>query len=149
MWPHQHVVIHKCYEIYYQTYVVSCFSSWVIKYCITTSLLGGGLCWNGSKWKNNEGWKLNWSVQLSLNDNKCKLLWHLNQQRPISTLTSRKTRHGRQGYSCRSEEDQWRHTLLTPGKLAWFNIEAQTKWPIFPRRHFQMHFREWRWVNFD
>ena len=27
--------------------------------------------------------------------------------------------------------------------------EAETKWPSFSRRHFQMHFLEWIFMNFD
>ena len=29
------------------------------------------------------------------------------------------------------------------------HIEAETKWSPFFRRHFQMHFREWKCMNFD
>ena len=29
------------------------------------------------------------------------------------------------------------------------HIEAETKWTPFRRRHFQMHFLEWKYVNFD
>ena len=29
------------------------------------------------------------------------------------------------------------------------HIEAETKWPPFRRRHFQMHFPEWKYLNFD
>ena len=29
------------------------------------------------------------------------------------------------------------------------HIEAETKWPPFPRRHFQTHFLEWKCSNFD
>ena len=29
------------------------------------------------------------------------------------------------------------------------HIEAETKWPPFSRRHFQMHFLEWKCMNFD
>ena len=32
--------------------------------------------------------------------------------------------------------------------LSW-HIEAETKWPPFSRRHFQIHFREWKCINFD
>ena len=28
------------------------------------------------------------------------------------------------------------------------HIEAETKWTPFRRRHFQMHFLEWKYVNF-
>ena len=28
-------------------------------------------------------------------------------------------------------------------------IEAETKWPLFRRRHFQMHFPEWKRLNLD
>ena len=31
----------------------------------------------------------------------------------------------------------------------WIHIEADTKWPPFSRRHFQMHFLEWKCMNFD
>ena len=27
--------------------------------------------------------------------------------------------------------------------------EVETKWPLFTRRHFQMHFLEWKYMNFD
>ena len=30
-----------------------------------------------------------------------------------------------------------------------FHIEAETKWTPFRRRHIQMHFREWKCMNFD
>ena len=30
-----------------------------------------------------------------------------------------------------------------------FNTEAETKWTPFTRRHFQMHFLEWKYVNFN
>ena len=29
------------------------------------------------------------------------------------------------------------------------NIEAETKWPSFSRRHFQTHFLEWKCMSFD
>ena len=29
------------------------------------------------------------------------------------------------------------------------HIEAEIKWPPFSRRHFQMHFPEWKYMNFD
>ena len=29
-----------------------------------------------------------------------------------------------------------------------YHIEAETKWPSFARRHFQMHFPEWKRLNF-
>ena len=29
------------------------------------------------------------------------------------------------------------------------HIEAETKWPTFSRRHFQMHFLEWKCISFD
>ena len=29
------------------------------------------------------------------------------------------------------------------------HIEAETRWPPFPRRRFQMHFLEWKCINFD
>ena len=29
-----------------------------------------------------------------------------------------------------------------------YHIEAETKWPPFSRQHFQMHFLEWKYVNF-
>ena len=29
------------------------------------------------------------------------------------------------------------------------HIEAETKWPPFSRRHFQMDFLEWKYMNFD
>ena len=29
------------------------------------------------------------------------------------------------------------------------HIEAETKWPLFSRRHFQMYFHEWKCMNFD
>ena len=29
------------------------------------------------------------------------------------------------------------------------SIEAETKWPQFSRRHFQVHFLEWKWLNTD
>ena len=29
------------------------------------------------------------------------------------------------------------------------HIEAETKWPPFPRRHFQTYFLEWKYSNFD
>ena len=29
------------------------------------------------------------------------------------------------------------------------HIEAETEWPPFTRRHFQMHFLEWKCMNFD
>ena len=28
------------------------------------------------------------------------------------------------------------------------HIEAETKWPTFPRQYFQVHFLEWKCVNF-
>ena len=31
---------------------------------------------------------------------------------------------------------------------SYLHIEAQTKWPPFPRQHFQMHFLEWKCMNF-
>ena len=30
-----------------------------------------------------------------------------------------------------------------------YHIEAETKWPQFSRWHFQMHFLEWKCINFD
>ena len=33
--------------------------------------------------------------------------------------------------------------------LGWQNLEAETKWPPFSRRHFQTHFLEWNCMNFD
>ena len=32
--------------------------------------------------------------------------------------------------------------------LLCYHIEAETKWTPFPRRHFQMHFLEWKCMNF-
>ena len=29
------------------------------------------------------------------------------------------------------------------------NIETETKWPTFCRRHFQTYFTEWKYSNFD
>ena len=29
------------------------------------------------------------------------------------------------------------------------HTEAETKWPTFRRRHFQKHFLEWKYINFD
>ena len=29
------------------------------------------------------------------------------------------------------------------------HIEAKTEWPTFSRRHFQTHFLEWNYMNFD
>ena len=29
------------------------------------------------------------------------------------------------------------------------NIEAETTWPPFSRRHFEMHFLEWKYINYD
>ena len=29
------------------------------------------------------------------------------------------------------------------------HIEAETRWPTFCRQHFQVHFLEWRYMNFD
>ena len=29
------------------------------------------------------------------------------------------------------------------------HIDAETKWPLFSRRHFQVHFREWKCIHFD
>ena len=29
------------------------------------------------------------------------------------------------------------------------HIETETKWPPFSRRHFQVHFLEWKYINFD
>ena len=31
----------------------------------------------------------------------------------------------------------------------YLHIEAETKWPPFSRRHFQMDFLEWQCTNFD
>ena len=34
--------------------------------------------------------------------------------------------------------------------LQWYlHIEAETKWPRFHRRHFHLHFQEWKYSNFD
>ena len=30
-----------------------------------------------------------------------------------------------------------------------FSTPAETRWPPFSRRHFQMHFLEWKCINFD
>ena len=30
-----------------------------------------------------------------------------------------------------------------------YQIEAETKWSLFSRRHFQMYFHEWKYMNFD
>ena len=30
-----------------------------------------------------------------------------------------------------------------------YHIEAETKWPTFSRRHFQMHFLVWKFINLD
>ena len=35
----------------------------------------------------------------------------------------------------------------SPGTLEWQHIEAETRWPTFSRRHFQMHFLEWKCIN--
>ena len=44
-------------------------------------------------------------------------------------------------------------SMRTPGNRAWsfiiYHIEAETKWPPFCRRHFQMHFLEWKCLNID
>ena len=32
--------------------------------------------------------------------------------------------------------------------VSWLN-EAETRWPPFSRRHFPMHFLEWKYINFD
>ena len=52
-----------------------------------------------------------------------------------------------------------RHCLVTWSRTGVFffcyytyryiNTLGPTKWPTFPRRHFQMHFLEWKCVNFD
>ena len=50
-------------------------------------------------------------------------------------------------------DNVWVHFLWTPhwpGRINfWYHIEAETKWPPFSRRHFQMHFLEWKCMNFD
>ena len=33
--------------------------------------------------------------------------------------------------------------------LRCYHIEAETKWPTFSRRHFQMHFLQWKYLNFE
>ena len=33
-------------------------------------------------------------------------------------------------------------------KASYYHIEAETRWPLFPRRHFQMHLLEWKSMNF-
>ena len=37
--------------------------------------------------------------------------------------------------------------VLRPGRIQL--LEADTKWPPFRRRHFQWHFLEWKYMNFD
>ena len=38
---------------------------------------------------------------------------------------------------------------LTHWSLGYWHIEAETRWTTFRRRHFQMHFLEWRYMSFD
>ena len=47
--------------------------------------------------------------------------------------------------------EDWRlHTCcLTRPTFDCQHTEAETKWPPFFRRHFQMHFLEWKCINFD
>ena len=41
------------------------------------------------------------------------------------------------------------HNATLPGVMQIWHIEAETKWPPFSRRHFQMDFLEWKCMNFD
>ena len=42
---------------------------------------------------------------------------------------------------------EWNIPISAPEWLT--NIEAETKWPTFRRRHVQMHFLEWKCIDFD
>ena len=35
------------------------------------------------------------------------------------------------------------------GRRSAKQIEAETKWPLYRRRHFHMPFLEWKYINFD
>ena len=41
------------------------------------------------------------------------------------------------------------YDILMSSLLKILQLNTETKWPIFPRRHFQVNFLEWKCVNFD
>ena len=42
-----------------------------------------------------------------------------------------------------------RHQLTHPVSPGYYNMEVETKWPLFSRRYSQTHFLEWKCSNYD
>ena len=49
----------------------------------------------------------------------------------------------------RAEQPEGKEDMTKLKTVFIYHIEAETKWPPFSRRHFEMHFREWKCMNVD
>ena len=100
-------------------------------------------------------------------DDRFNYLWPAGEQHFENKWAINSFRHVSSQMSIRQNHlKQWLTAIWSTSHEIWFvfwrvllwlntecfqplNIEAETRWTTFSRRHFQMHFLEWNCLNFD